>query len=360
MYCGMIVLLEPVCSVWVHEEVNAGFLQLVIENSVDDVLYIGERGHLSCIKKIFYNSRIRFVEITKTIGMGEADYYINTVYYFRLLNDVIVRCNPRKLFILCGYRPCILASELAALIYKKIDIYFVLHGMVDEKKGRTQSYMKLLRFGRLCRKLCFVTYSPYCTGKYWGISESKLVFLHHPYVHRNQMVSEAKEKDKSGKVIIGIIGACANDKAEQLISAVNRNDQDCRYEFWVASRFGKRFRHLKNIKILDCEFERKEMEALLKEMDFLLLPYGHDEYALSASGVLWDAMANGLPCLMLDSSYFKYYMRYEIGYQADSMQELCKVICKIIRQKQEMRKIFFVNMEEIERENIETIKYLLR
>ena len=294
----MIVLLEPVCSAWIHEEVNAGFLQLVTENSDEDVLYIGEKEHLHCIRRIFCCPRIRFAAITKTIGMEEADYYYNTVYYFRLLNNVFAGCRPRKLFILCGYRPCILASELVSIIYNKIDIYFILHGMIDKEKGCTKSYMKLFQFGRVCKKLCFVTYSPYCTGKYWGVSESKFVFLHHPYVYGKQTKPDTKEKSPFGKVIIGIIGACANDKAEQLISAVNQNNKDCKYEFWIASKFGRKFRRLRNVKVLDCEFERKDMEKLMKKMDFLLLPYGHDEYMLSASGVLWDAVANGLPCLV--------------------------------------------------------------
>ena len=173
-------------------------------------------------------------------------------------------------------------------------------------------------------------------------------------------IDDTKEKSPFGKVIIGIIGACTNDKAEQLISAVNQNNKDCKYEFWIASKFGRKFRRLRNVKVLDCEFERKDMEKLMKKMDFLLLPYGHDEYMLSASGVLWDAVANGLPCLMLDSDYFKYYMRYKIGYQADSMAELYEVICKVIRQPEEIQEKFFVDMEEIEHENAETIRYLLQ
>ena len=94
-------------------------------------------------------------------------------------------------------------------------------------------------------------------------------------------------------------------------------------------------------------------------MDYLLLPYGKDEYRLSASGVLWDAVSNRIPCLMLDSKYFEYYSPYRIGYRADSINELCKIICERIQERRR-KDTFFVGMDQIVRENDKIIRHLLR
>lgn len=357
----MIILVEPVCSVWVHEEVNAGFLQLITDNSDEEILYIGEKDHIHCVRRIFSCSQIHYVAVKKVLSMEEADFYQNTSYYFRLLNNIIVKYKPKKMFILCGYRPCILASELNAILHRKTEIYFILHGMIEEKKGHKQSYMRLFRVSELCKRLYFISYSPYCTEKYWGIHEKKFVFLHHPYVCRKQIgMTEKRNSDSNNKVIIGVIGACANDKAIKLIESMNQRQGEQQYEFWVISRFGKKFRPLENVKVLAMEFERKEIERMMKKMDYLLLPYGRDEYSVSASGVLWDAIVNKLPCLMLDSKYFGYYMTYKIGYQSDTLEGLCKIICEKTGQKKLEQEAFFVDLDRIISENNKTVKYLLR
>lgn len=357
----MIILAEPVCCAWVHEEVNTGFLQLIADNSNEEILYFGEKEHIRCVRRIFCCPRIQYVAFTKVLDMDEADSYKNTVFYFRILNHIAVKYKPRKLFVLCGYRPCILASEINAVLHRQIRIYFVLHGMIEEKKGRKESYKRLLKAGGLCKRLCFISYSPYCTGTYWGIRDDKFVFLHHPYAGRKSMEMTEKRKTDSGKIVIGVIGACANDKAVKLITSVNRRQEgEQKYEFWVVSRFGRKFRPLKNVRVFSMKFERKEIERMMREMDYMLLPYGRDEYALSASGVLWDAIANRIPCFLLDSKYFEYYMAYQIGYQAETIEGLCKIICEKAGQKKLDQEAFFVNLDRIVRENNETVRYLLQ
>lgn len=357
----MIVLVEPVCGSWVHEEVNAGFLQMIVNNSADDILYVGEKEHVRCVRKLSGSPRVCYAVIKKTVSMDNADLYENTAYYVRLLNCIITRYRPERLFILCGYRPCLLATISAALIYRNMDIYFVLHGMIEEKKGRKDSYKKLLKFSMLCRRLHLISYSPYCTGKYWNVRDDKFIFLHHPYIYRKMKLAKEKGRNTSAKMVIGIIGACANDKALKLVTEVTRQlSSDYEYEFWVISRFGKKFRNLKNVRILDLEFERTQMERIMTEIDFLLMPYGRDEYTVSASGVLWDAIANGIPCFMLDSSYFKYYMKFNIGYLAGSMDGLCRIICGKIKAGSKEQEMFFTDLDKIEAENNRKIKDLLK
>lgn len=353
----MIILLEPVCSSWIHEEVNAGFLQLVRNNSNDEVLYIGEKEHVCCVRKIYADSQVKYKVIIRQASWQGSDSYENTIYYFILMFSVIMKCKPNILFILCGYRPCILAAEMVSFLFPYIKINFIIHGMIEKYKGNSSSYERLFKIATFCKRLRFVTYNPFCTDNYWGVKRKKFFFLHHPYVKdRSQAIR--KERINTG-VTIGIIGACANAKALKLISMVNRCKVEGDYEFLVISRFGNHFRHLKNVKVLDITFDREKKTRLMRNMDYLLLPYDRQEYTLSASGVLWDAISNHVPCLMLDCKYFEYYMPYKIGYRAKNIKELCEIVCEKIQCGREENEKFFMDLEKIEQERNRAIRQML-
>lgn len=356
----MIILLEPVCSAWVHEEVNAGFLKLVSENTDQNVLYVGEKEHLRCVKRIWNGKGVEYKALTKTVPQEEADLYKNTFYYLRLLSDILTRNKPDILFILCGYRPCILAAEITSIFFSKTKIKQVIHGMIEEKKGKAESYARLFANSVYCKNLSFVTYSPYCTDDYWKLKKNKFVFLDHPYIKEKNDTSASTFPDNSGTTHIGIVGACANTKAFKLISMVNQCNLDDKYEFWIISKYGNRFKKLENVKVLELEFDRINKNRVIHNMDYLLMPYGRDEYRQSASGVLWDAISNRIPCFMLDCKYFGYYSSYKIGYQARDLNELCRIVCEKIQNKKEKSDVFFVGVDKIEDERCKKIQDLLQ
>ena len=348
----MIVLVEPVCQNWMHEEVNAGLLKLVFDSTGNEIMFIAEKKHIECISKIYPNpnKKIIYKELRIIKPNDEADQYRTIGYYYFLLLNIQKQYRPSNIFITCAYSPCILAAELLALWNKKAKIHVVLHGMVEKNKKNASSYPRLLKFSRFCGNLDFITYSPYCTAEYWGIKSDKIKFLHHPYIKAKRHVVE-----KNHKMIIGIIGACANQKALHLIRIINRRNDTNGYQFQVASRFGNRFRGISNVKLIDLSFERKSMERQIKQMDYLLLLYGKEEYMMSASGVFWDAVSNEVPCLVLDCKYFDYYKSYNIGYQAKSISELCNIVSYHIKgnvQKEE----YYVGIEKLEEHNKEVIK----
>lgn len=352
----MVVLLEPICSAWIHEDANAGFLQLVKQNCEDEIAFIAEKKHIQCIKKIYLDNDIEFISIKNPVEKSDSDDYIHFLYYFGLLKTVIWNYKPDRLFILCAYRPCILAAELAAIIYRKLEINIILHGMVEVCKGHHGSYRTLFHFSKFCNRLRFITFSPYCTGAYWDVNENKFIFLHLNYL---EYKLHRKDKQKQIKKVIGIIGACANDNAKKIIQYMNQHDLDANYEFWVASKYGKKFKNLNNVKVLELEFNRRKKMELLQQVDYLLLPYGQDEYALSASGVLWDAIMGQIPCFMLGSHYFKYYMQFKVGYQADNIKDLCKIMMEKIECTEDEKQDLFIGLDKLELQKRMAMKLLL-
>lgn len=351
----MVVLLEPVCHSWMHEEGNAGFLETVKEICNEEIVYVGEREHLECISRIYRGGGVSYKQIMGFNTGNEWDDYKMTAYYFKMIQMVMREYRPSQLFILCAYRPCILAAELAAFVNKKCNVFVLLHGMVEELKNRSTSYRRLFRLSGYFRNIRFLTYSPYCTAEYWGVSEDKMTFISLPYVKPRERVRRNIDPDKT---VIGVIGGCANNKALHVIKLVNKKGIKKRYEFWVVSRFGEMFRGVPHVKVLDLEFSREQKMKTMSHMDYLLLPYGKQEYAISASGVLWDAVANEVPCLMLDSRYFEYYIPYGIGCQANNIQELADMIEQRILQGKD-EDVFFQGMDRLKQYNREVIKGLL-
>lgn len=345
----MIILVEPVCQNWIHEEVNAGLLKLVFDSTGKEIMFIAEKKHIECISKIYPNKKIIYKELKVIKSNDEADQYQTIGYYYFLLIGIQKKYRPTNIFITCAYRPCILAAELMAFWNKKARIHVVLHGMVEKNKKNASSYTRLLKFSRFCSNLNFITFSPYCTTEYWGIKSGKIKFLHHPYIK-----AERYAVAKNDKMIIGIIGACANQKALHLIKTINHRNDVNGYEFQVASRFGNRFRGISNVKLIDLSFERKSMERQIQQMDYLLLLYGKGEYEVSASGVFWDAVSNEVPCLVLDCKYFDYYKSYNIGYQAKSISELCNIVTSHIMGNMQ-NKEYYVGIDELEKHNKEVI-----
>ncbi len=342
----MIILLEPICHAWAHEVVNAGFLSLVEANCKDDILFIGDKDHIRSISMIYKSKRTRYIQINALKSQAESDHYQLVFYYFKMINYIVQKYHPRLMILLCAYRPSILAAEIASVMHKS-KIGVVLHGMVEEYRENSESYKKLIELSAYCGNIKFISYNYSCNGKYWGVTDDKVLFINHPYIKLNKTRIKTYTNEKK---IIGIIGACANSKAYQLINCVNKMGIEQNYEFWIASRFGEKFRELPGVRIIDIQFDRKIIQGLMDQMDFLLLPYGKKEYALSASGVFWDAVSNRVPCLMLNSPYFEHYRKYKVGYFAESVHELAEIIRALVLYGKK-EEDFFEGLEELDRHN---------
>lgn len=322
----MIILLEPICYGWIHEEVNAGMLKLIDECTDDNIFYVGEEEQVKCVSKLYKSDKVHYLDYANLLDRSESDCYKNVFYYYKLIKNILVKRKPTKIIILSAYRPCILASIIHATICRKTQFIVVLHAMVEQARGKSNSYKNLFKLSQACNNLQFITFSPYCNNKYWGLKNNKIIFIHHPYIKANIKTNHTSHRGK----IIGVIGACANPKAKALIARINAMQLEFPYEFHIISRFGDKFRRLANTKIVELPFERCEMESQIQEMDCVLLLYGKNEYTISASGVLWDAISNEVLCFMLNSPYFKYYNEYVSGLVVDNLEEMAEKLSDFI------------------------------
>lgn len=351
----MVVLLEAINYGWVHEEVNAGMLQLINQCLDDDVVYVGEKEQVKTIRRLHKGKRVSFATCSKILEDEEKDSCKSVFYYIRLINSCINKYSPRQIFVLYANPICLLATLLVSLVHRKVSFRICIHGTVERNLHYKKAYKRLFKFAQCNEKVKIITFSPYCTDSYWEI-RNKMNFIHHPFIPA--VIRHDSDNIKDRKVIIGVIGACANPRAKKIIVAINRMKLDCDYEFWVASRFAKQFERMEHVRIIDLSFERKEMEAQIQKMDCMLLPYDKNEYQISASGVLWDAVSNHVPCFMLDSPYFCYYVKNISGKTLESEEELIQSLAEFIVNP-DVESFGNSNVKELRDYNINIMKTLL-
>lgn len=352
----MIVLIEPVCKGWEHENVNAGLLKLISKASKESVIYFGEAGQIKAVSALYRSSRVKFIELKHMPSRELQDMKKSIYNYFKMIEMVIVKTKPRTVIITAAYRPCITAVKILAKINKNIQFKIVLHGMIEEKAGYQKEYDKII-----CENIenvTYLSYSFYCKDRYKNMGVKNIEFLHLSYIGNNDEM--LRKKVDGSNIKIGIIGACANKNAIRFVKAVSKDRElSNKVRFYILSGNADQFQN-KNCVVVSKAFERKDMEKLLCGMDFLLVPYGRGEYKVSTSGVIWDGISNRVPLLMYDSLCLQYYhSRVHLGYLCSSLKEL-KLILKQISSGEMPDDDFFVNLDILEKENMETMKRLLK
>lgn len=352
----MIALIEPVCINWEHENVNAGLLRLVSTVSEEPVVYFGEAGQIKAVSALYHSPGVKFIEIKHIPPRELQDVGKSIGNYLRMIETVILKIKPRVVMITAAYRPCITAVKILAKLNKNIEFKIVLHGMIEEKAGHQKEYDKII-----CQNIANVTYlsySSYCRERYKRMGGVNIDFIHLSYISHG---SETRKKQINGSEIkIGVIGACANKNAMRFVRAVSKDRElSDKVKFYILSGNADEFQN-RNCVIVSKNFKRKDMEKLMCDMDFLLVPYGRNEYKVSTSGVIWDGISNRVPLLMYDSPCLKYYhARVNLGYLCGSLEEL-KTILKQISFNGIPDNEFFVNLDMLEKENMETMERLLR
>lgn len=353
----MVALVEPMCMGWEHEEVNSGLLKLIDNTTEDKISYYGDRGQVQAVSNIYYSVKVNFKEIEKIPEKEIRDTNRALAIYIKILRTVVKDSRPDTVFILSGDRPCMMAVQISARIYPKVNFLMILHAILDPKLGHTSSCAEIMRKSVGIPNLSYITYSPFAEALLGQRGIDNILFLHHPYI---EAVEKKDRRNKHDKYRIGIIGACSNRNAYRFVDAVGHEpDIADKYEFWIASRGGSLFKGLENAKIVSSEFDRGYIEAFMKQIDYLLLPYGRNDYRIAASGILWDAVSNKVPCLAYDSRYICFYQkRHNIGIQRNSLRAMLETLKEIEKNEAENEE-YFVNMDTLERDNQKIIREIL-
>ncbi len=348
----MVTIIEPVCKKWEHEIVNAGLLKLIGNLTVDEVSFWGEGRHVNAVMSLMGENRIIPHSLDSVPDRQTPNKSIRCFLYCNLIMRIIETSRPNVLVITAAYDDCIRSVQFLSKIYRNIRFCVVLHSMVDPRFGDTELYIKTI-IDHNRENICYITYSPYCRDLFLKRGINNVFFLHHPYILQN-----GGRRVGTDIVNVGVIGACSNMNAARIARELSY-DKASDIRFRVFSRNWREMRGIDGVIIEKEEFERDDMDSIMSQIDYLLLPYGKNDYKLSASGVMWDAVSYSKPCITYDSDYLSYYQnRCGIGYVCESLSELKRRVESLRTEKRgELR--LFKNLDIFDKENLSVISKIV-
>lgn len=346
----MIVFYEPQCVEWQHEMVNAGMIEFIHQcYPKEKLLYVCEKKQGQNIDKLL-KQRNKNIDISYCNYDMEArrlanDDYSMTEFFYHIISDVIDKYKDaiRAFILTSSHRGNMKATYKCAKQTPNLRFVITVHALMEsilrvntcESWLRSKSLISTINELARLSNVDFITFSPLLIGRLGGMLERKSLakfhFIHHPY----QFVDSTKEKDIIEKEInYGIIGACNNNSAKEVVKQVIQNDEVNCNIIIMASDLIKE----KDSRIIIVEngqrVGREEMLKYFKELSYFLIPYRRNQYMISASGVFWDAVNEEIPMVILDCPYTRYYNeKYDIGWQFDTTEEIITFMKKGINSK---------------------------
>jgi len=329
--------------------VNAGFVEMIVNTfEREPIVCCCDHDHFKIITENITND-IKYVAYD--VPQNLDDDYSEASYYRGFLESVLDECPEiDKFFVLSIYRGNLRALYEVASQNTDINFYVVVHAWMERITEREKirknifhtvrsirmkkDQINLINSSYQHRNIRFIIYSPY-TEKYLGEYLKDVVISKFNFLHQTYGESSRVDKQKHTYCNIGIIGAGMNDISKLIVKntwksgniryiAVSRN-QVLDSEKSVEEEFKKG---------IGIKTERQEIIRNIAKLDYILIPYAKNEYKVSTSGVLMDAVHMGIPVIMLDSPCLDYYQkRFEIGWEFHSIENLCDFV---IRQSEKM------------------------
>ena len=369
----MICLFEPQCLAWAHETVNSGVLNLILEQSDENVVVACEKQHFNCITVNIDKAKLQRVTFYPFIP--EFDVNIDTLavssIYEKYIKSVLTNYPDITNFImLSSHRGNMESVYKISKSYLYIHFHVVVHAimenlikdnLVDEEPF---SLAEMINKMGGCKNIDFYIYNPllkkYACDILTDEVLSKFSFIHHPIICLDDTNNDVREDE----IVIGIFGAC-NRFSKKIVENIRWTG----HGKFVSVSGGKPYGDLDYVSYINDgnRVSRDLIDITAKSTDLYLLPYNKTQYVISISGILIDSISYCKPAIMLDSPILKYYNeRFDIGYQFDDERKMINFI-ELVFNSSELPNDYFKKQDNIKHavsvmkdENKITIGNLLR
>lgn len=335
-----------------HEIFNAAFFK-ILEARFERIVYLSSESSCENLKKtlannnINYNSdkvefkKIRVLEGKKSHHIFFRKIYASFLLFFLLLkyrNEDIVLANLNEF----GTLYINLISNLF-----KINLTIIAHGELEyliqnvPKNKPIFVYKKLLqRFFRnkISDNIKIITLGKSIHKKLIEIypkNSDAFVSMEHPYFFKNLSV----EKQSSLPVKMGIVGAVGENKGMLKFIKLSESLKDLimggKLELYVIGRHNyntEDFPLINFIAKTDTIIPTDEYNEAIKRLNTILFFYDQNQYQLTASGAIFDAVNHEKPIIAIKNDYFNHICSYgEIGYLCEDTDEMENIIRKVVK-----------------------------
>lgn len=334
-----------------HEVFNAAFFK-ILEARFEHIIYLSSKSSYENIKKILlnndvvYNSgKVEFKEIKVLEGKKSHHIFLRKI-----------RASFLLFFLLLKYRnsSIILANlnEFGTLYFNilsnifKINLTIVAHGELEyliqnvPKNKPIFVYKKLLqRFfkNKISKNIKVIALGESIREKLIELypnNNDAVVSMKHPYFFKKF----SGEKGISLPIKMGVVGAVGENKGMLKFIKLSESLKDLirekKLELYVIGRHGyntDKFPLINFIAKANTTIPTDEYNEAIKDLSAILFFYDQNQYQLTASGAVFDAINHEKPIIAIKNNYFNHVCSYgKIGYLCEDINEMENMIRKLI------------------------------
>lgn len=372
----MIIVAEIRSNYWDHEKSNRGMLKLISECSRQTVHFVASHNHIQVIKGLGIPKSVICHEID-VINPECAYVWAHKSEYRQIIENILNKfglSENDKMFILTATRTIISAAVEANMKYGA-EMFFLEHATLEnvlhDRHEEGLSEAEAINQAAEIDNTHFLVYSPYAKSRLQGLLTPKAIdkisFLHHP------ILDDPISNNSGAGLTIGVYGASCNSTFSRMLKMLyNKNGMDGQ-TFLVIRRCDTNhmdYRYMFPTRGVEMHqaLDGVSREALVKyieRMDWILIPYLENQYQVSMSGILSEAIGYEKPVLALNSPIIRWYNQRPIGIVKNSLEELCEQILGHRElENKEKYEMYKTNMRHMrlkgEQENKNVMKNLLK
>lgn len=380
----MILIFEPQCRGFAHEQFNAGFLYgYTLAYPQERIVFWGEKEHIECLKAVFSSANLAFDQIEFVeVKIPELNKFsrISVIFeYYQIFEKLLHYASENdcsKIALLSIYSYNLLPLKfLIELRYKNaFQFQIMMHGTLEFVKRSNFSipfadlFITLLKGLRKKLKLVSMNFEFKPTNKYLYeklfkmslrlFGNENIVY----YVFRTDSIRSVGKylpnniqgyfksvdlpyvyKDMPGKdgvisssiKVFATIGRgdifAVHKVAQKLNNDIGISGNN--FEIRVVGPEKMRQDGLGSIKYIGNGrvLSRAEIEEQIEDIQYFLFFFDADSYELTTSGSFFDAIAYCKPMIFLKNPCFDYYYEnYKFGYRCENINEMVAIMQKIV------------------------------
>ena len=373
----MVVICEPSCKSFSHEKINEGFIYVINKLHTEDILFLAHKTHWAILKNSLLKnkvdiSRINFVNINvSTNGSFDLLYSLNNIFRLKRISK---KFKVEKIIFLSSSKGLLFCFK--NILPLNINKYFVLHAEFEELsdaikldeqfiempiQSNIQKLKKITfkifknKFNLILKRLDpfqnfinkhaikdLIEQKHDSSFNYLVISEHiylnlkkkidlknlNINYVNYPQISYDILTKKNNKHPKfaifgygDSKILYNLNLALKslNIKAPFEIRIIGLDNRGADLFPWVTFP--------SNGKTLS----RKEMEALLSDIDFNLILYTKDRYSLSCSASIIEAISYEQPIIHLENPCITHFNPNEnIGYECPSLSFMADKINEIV------------------------------
>jgi hypothetical protein len=334
----LIVVCEPQCKGFAHEQVNAGFLAGYLTGYPQDKIeYFAEAGHAACVGALLAEAGVDASRLSvQPIEPPAADSLREALpAYFRLFRRILRFClkhGVSRLVLLSAHSYNLIPLKLLRIRRPELRVHIVVHGALEGiRRTSRRLYDRLFRPALALggnRGVRYIVLSGSVLAnsrKYLGASRRSFVAVDHPYLFR-PIPSTVPAAARDENLVLATLGKGNARMAEELAELLAGDGLGDRFSIRMIGGMHRRpVAGPKQIEypVTARRYARREMDELVSDVRFVLFLYAPRSYELTVSGAFFDALSYGKPMVFLSNRCMDpYFEEYRFGIQCEALDEM--------------------------------------